>query len=284
LSDTTIAQPIASPSQTTTYYLLAELAGGCEKLDSVTVTVVDIDAGNDTTICEGDKVNLGEMDALKGVQYGWSPSSPILTSPASAQAVALPPASTSYELIAFANGCLLRDTVNINVIENTWPNAHAGQDVEICKGDSITIGTTANLAYTYNWKPTEGLSDPFSATPIAFGNQSINYLLEVNFMQQGQCTHSSFDSVLVFIDPCLEVLHIPNIITPNGDGSNDAFFIEDLPLQTELVVFNRWGKPVYLSASYDNTWGASKEEDGVYFYVITLISGEKYKGFVQVVR
>ena len=40
LSDPTILAPNASPSETTTYYLVSTSTAGCEKVDSVTITVI----------------------------------------------------------------------------------------------------------------------------------------------------------------------------------------------------------------------------------------------------
>ncbi|MFM7566367.1 MAG: gliding motility-associated C-terminal domain-containing protein, partial [Flavobacteriales bacterium] len=79
----------------------------------------------------------------------------------------------------------------------------------------------------------------------------------------------------------------PNIITPNGDGKNDALafqYLEFYP-QNELKVLNRWGSVVFEQASYANTWEGGDLTEGVYFY--TLIIKEKnqtYTGFFHLVR
>jgi len=43
-------------------------------------------------------------------------------------------------------------------------------------------------------------------------------------------------------------IKIPNTFTPNNDGINDVFMIENLPLvypNFDLKIFNRWGNVVY---------------------------------------
>lgn len=65
-------------------------------------------------------------------------------------------------------------------------------------------------------------------------------------------------------------VHAPNIFTPNGDGVNDYFFIENLGQypQSRLEVYNRWGTLVYENNDYQNNWDGGDVSDGVYFYVL----------------
>ena len=70
-------------------------------------------------------------------------------------------------------------------------------------------------------------------------------------------------------------LNIP--ITPNSNGFNDKFIIqgsESYP-QHELMIMNRKGQKVYQSKNYNNDWDADNFEEGVYFYILRLGSGEE---------
>lgn len=51
-------------------------------------------------------------------------------------------------------------------------------------------------------------------------------------------------------------LTVPNVFTPNGDGSNDTFSIPLLELYPDyqLIVYSRWGQPVYQADNYRNGW------------------------------
>ncbi|MCC7332955.1 MAG: gliding motility-associated C-terminal domain-containing protein [Flavobacteriales bacterium] len=79
---------------------------------------------------------------------------------------------------------------------------------------------------------------------------------------------------------------IPNIITPNSDGTNDLF---QLNFQYErTTIYNRWGQQLFESNNNESYWNgrttSGKEvPDGTYFYIITT-KEETYKGFVQVIR
>ena len=64
-------------------------------------------------------------------------------------------------------------------------------------------------------------------------------------------------------------INVPNVITPNNDGHNDAWVIDGLYRSKHTVtVFNRWGQVVFESSNYNNTWRASGVPDGTYFYEI----------------
>ena len=69
--------------------------------------------------------------------------------------------------------------------------------------------------------------------------------------------------------PCK--VDVPNVITPNSDGFNDAFVpqLEGDFLSMEMDIFDRWGKLVYRQESKDSlSWDAAGVSDGVYFCVI----------------
>jgi gliding motility-associated-like protein len=73
---------------------------------------------------------------------------------------------------------------------------------------------------------------------------------------------------------------IPNLITPNGDNSNDRFEIKNLKYfePSEIQIFNRWGKEVFTQSPYQNEWTG---ENGIYFYKLKL-NQKQFTGFVQV--
>ncbi len=87
----------------------------------------------------------------------------------------------------------------------------------------------------------------------------------------------------------IPAFEFPNIFTPNNDGINDLFNIDNLPQSTEVVILNRWGNVVFSSENYQNDWDgkdtSGKElADGVYTYKFTTETGEIGHGFVHLVR
>lgn len=81
-----------------------------------------------------------------------------------------------------------------------------------------------------------------------------------------------------------KVLKIPNLVTANGDGKNDYFAITDLELfpDSELTIFNRWGKEIFKAKSYQNNWPNAVNE-GTYFYRL-VAGGTSYSGWIEVMR
>jgi len=79
-------------------------------------------------------------------------------------------------------------------------------------------------------------------------------------------------------------MFIPNLITPNNDGQNDFFEIMALPTNSEVRIFNKWGSIIYNNKDYDNSWDATNQPDGVYYYELILPDNKLFKGWVEVMR
>jgi hypothetical protein len=80
--------------------------------------------------------------------------------------------------------------------------ACAGQNQEICFGDTVVLGELANKSaiqgfkpYSYRWYPEEGLNSPFVPNPLAFPTKTTTYYLEVT--DSLGCV--AFDSVTVIV-------------------------------------------------------------------------------------
>jgi gliding motility-associated-like protein len=105
----------------------------------------------------------------------------------------------------------------------------------------------------------------------------------------------------IVVKPC--GIKITEAVTPNGDGYNDFFEIENLEFypNTKVKFFNRWGLELYSSDDYKNDWdgrsrnaldaGSDLLPEGTYYYLIVLGGnesspefGEIYKGFFFIKR
>jgi hypothetical protein len=163
LSNPSIANPLASPSNTTTYTVVVTDPLGCTASDTVTVAVNPlplVDAGFYSGVCAGDAITLGGNGSAG--TYSWSPGatltdSTILTPDAS------PSVTTTYTLtITNAQGCSASDTVSVAILNTSMD---AGPDQAICPGTSVTLGASGGT--NYSWSPSTGLSDPSIANPVA---------------------------------------------------------------------------------------------------------------------
>ncbi len=105
----------------------------------------------------------------------------------------------------------------------------------------------------------------------------------------------------ICIDTDCAQYELPNVFTPNNDGSNDLFVPFRCPLFVEKVdfkVYNRWGELVYESdddiyLNWDGTNHNGKElSNGLYYYTATVkffrLNAEdeilELKGWIQLMR
>lgn len=100
----------------------------------------------------------------------------------------------------------------------------------------------------------------------------------------------------LFPDPLLnEVTTIvaTNILSPNGDGKNDTWIIEDIEKypDNEVTVFDRSGRTVYHTKNYKNTWNGTLSglplSENTYYYLIKLKKGNRYvtqKGYITIIN
>ena len=82
-------------------------------------------------------------------------------------------------------------------------------------------------------------------------------------------------------------LVIPNAISPNQDGKNEAFAIEGLEMlgTVSLEIFNRWGGIVYKTSDYKNDWSGTNTNgnllpDDTYYYALKAAGGFEQSGFI----
>jgi gliding motility-associated-like protein len=98
----------------------------------------------------------------------------------------------------------------------------------------------------------------------------------------------------VFPELCDGSITVPNIFTPNGDGSNDIFFIKGPTIQEmKCQVMNRWGQIIYEWDTPQGGWDGTSVSGtpysaGTYFYILeaTKLNGENVimTGHFQLVR
>lgn len=206
LSSTTIANPVASPTITTTYTLTVTTSTGCTTTDQVIISVsgtISANAGVDVTICPGSSTNLS---ASGGITYAWSPAAG-LSSTTVANPVASPATTTSYIVtVTNVSGCTDADTVVVTVSMPVLANA--GNDTTICSGGgSAQLHATGGT--TFAWSPSTGLSSTSVPNPIANPTATTTYIVTVT--NASGCTGTS--SVTVTVGSNLSISVTPNTPT-----------------------------------------------------------------------
>ena len=227
-----------------------------------------------------------------------------------------------YIKVTDGRGCMQRDSVTLRAYPNpvaeitTDPgdtvylqNPHVTYSFENLSADTLDISNFYwVLNQQYNITSTE--NEP-RFTYVETGD----YSTELKVYNPQGCDTSYYHTVKV--EPVK--LKIPNVFTPNGDGTNDYFIISldggsDAPSggdtgsrgyretgaeyenyeplnryyeSSELTIFNRWGRVVYHSKDYQNDWDGGGLSDGTYFYVLKchgLKNDATYQGSVMIIK
>lgn len=147
--------------------------------------------------------------------------------------------------------------------------------------NDASIGTAIN-----SWEWSINSDVPFATsqnTSFLFANEG-EYTVTLVIETAEGC----IDSITKLITIYGEII-IPNVITVNGDQTNDVFDIINLKPNTTLIIQNRWGNVVFATEDYLNNWKGTdqlgnKLVEGTYFYQIITVEGNTWKGFVQLIN
>ncbi|HRY32713.1 MAG TPA: choice-of-anchor L domain-containing protein [Bacteroidales bacterium] len=153
----------------------------------------------------------------------------------------------------------------------------------------ITFSNQSQLATYYLWTFGDslgGTSNEMNPTYVYQGDGLFTVWL-YTWTEHG-CRDSISSKVLVIKEVDYD-LTIPNIITPNGDGKNDKFVIENLEnyMVNVLSVYNRWGKKVFEQSPYLSEWDGANLPDGTYYVVLRYKKKRdefKYDGTLTILR
>lgn len=149
----------------------------------------------------------------------------------------------------------------------------------------ITGGTEPYSYYLHTDSEDLGQSEYYSDLSIS------NYPLVITDAEG--CTDTTWISLSTKeCDPIVPA----EIVTPNGDGMNDVWYIQnikDYP-KNKVYIFDRWGQRVYYKEGYDNNEGwdvkylGSNMPVSTYYYIIELEFDKQdtqvFKGPVSVLR
>ncbi len=246
----------------------------------------------DTTVCFADSVDFSIFALPTGInyQYNWSPATHLRDNSSANNRFFAPVGDYKYVITATTPiaGCSNKDSFTIHVVPPFEFESVTPVDTTIRYGDQIQITSESEAIY-WLWSPITYLSDPIAKSPYARPLESTLYTL-VGINQYG-CRDTAQVNIKVEYMPNSG---LPNAFSPNGDGLNDVFKIENLRFDklTEFRVFNRYGQMVFETLNpkkgWDGTFNGKPAATDVYFYVVrlTLPDGKEraFKGEVTLLR
>ncbi len=136
---------VVSPNDTTTYFVSVFNEYDCSAEDSVTVNIIrspdpTINSGNDTTICEGDCVEL-HVDSTQTIMWSTGDTVPTI--------IVCPDTATMYYVLTINdNDCAGVDSLLVSIQEPPVP--HVGPDTMICEGNCTTLEASGGAKYLWD--------------------------------------------------------------------------------------------------------------------------------------
>ncbi len=267
----TVRTPVASPTDTTKYYLTAKW-GVCTRTDSVTVNVLHKPvpyAGRDTAICYKTNAFLnGSASNLSGtVNYAWSPPDSLNT-PNAASTIARMDTTRKFYLTVTDNyGCNFSVVDSMMVFMQPQLVVFAGNDTNAIANRPHQLLATGGVNYV--WSPAGPLNNPFIANPLAILSNDTYFTVQVT--DAIGCTDDDDVFIKVYEGP---MYYLPNAFSPNGDGLNDVFFPVPVGIQSTdyFRVFNRYGAMMFQTKEWMKGWDGTLKgkpaEAGTYVWMI----------------
>ena len=292
-----LANPYVEPVASSWYYLEVTDGNDCVVEDSVFVEVnprIVVDAGPDRVYCFGETITIGGDPSASGslldYVYQWSPGEGL-----SNASVANPVVSAEEDqtyVLSVTSGDCEAETDTVRVVVQSPPEVEVSPTQSIGAGESVRLQASGGV--TYRWSPAELLDAGEVAEPLATPFKNTTFTVEV-WDELGCVT---MDTVVVLVQ---NNLFIPNLFTPNGDGSNDFFQVYGSGVsEIRFSVYDLNGELLYsstqpeeaLSVGWDGTSRGRPMSNGTYMWTIegTFFDGsplrfnDQVRGMVKLLR
>ena len=234
------------------------------------------------TICLGDNVTISVVDN-PNFTYSWSSGhlTPIIT-------VSPEAPRTDYILtIVDLNNC---PNSSFDIMATIWvtqlPIIPIATPNPVKPGDEVEIRAASSNNYSsYSWTNELGDNIANSKSTLVYPEMTTTYYIMVEDINGCQ----GYDSVRVVVG-----LLVYDGISPNGDGYNDFWEIEDIDKypDADIEIYNRWGSLLFSAkgdAYNDNKWDGTHNGEslpiGTYYYIINLNNdSELQSGAITIIR
>jgi gliding motility-associated-like protein len=176
-------------------------------------------------------------------------------------------------------------TITINPLPVVTISSDKG--LTVAKGETVHLTATGGTSYV--WANASGIVSGQN-TAILTVRPTANTSYTVTATSAAGCT--SMQSITIQVTEEAVAAKPTNIMSPNGDGVNDKWVIENLDLypNNSVVVVDRSGREVYSKKGYDNSWDATLRglplSEGTYYYIINYGDGKTpaKKGFITILN
>lgn len=238
-----------------------------------------------TKICVGQSVVLNATGGISGSKYEWYKDG--VTTPIS-NSVNLPVSAEGSYTVKITNGANCSNTFGPHPLEVISVSVNAGKDRDVKIAGDVYTAPLEGISNGNNprWDLITGSG---TITNPQLLNSPVNLGIGIHTLELsdsvGSCRAS--DQVVIRVRG---QIWIPNAISPNGDGSNDQWFISGLESYDKYTirVYNRYGNKVYESENTYTPWDGTRNGEAMpvatYYYVIEVKDDKNYQGPLTIMR
>lgn len=208
--------------------------------------------------CQPHKVNITQnIDQLQN-EYQWNINNIEINrnNGTAFEHIINDPGKYTLSIIAKSKfGCISEETYHdlITVFPNPISNFHVPSQQITILNPGVSFENLSENNYINYWDFDDGQMsndiDPYH-NYTNMGNYHVQLITESEF----GCTDTSYKIVQVDGE---YTFYAPNAFSPNSDGENDFFRVFGLgidPDHFKLIVYNRWGHPIWESDNIENGW------------------------------
>ena len=275
---------VFTPNTTKTDTLfIEETVNGCTSgMDTVIIKINPLPTGNagldKHIICSTPTVQLdGTGSTGSPYVYTWAPASGISSGGNTLTPLVKDGATYTLTVTNSLTGCFVKDTVT--VIKDPIPVATFSADPT--QGEApltVNFNNSSGGANTYVWdfndNSTSTDKDPAAHIFVNAGD----YTVKLTVSDSGACP--SIATVLIRVYEKL-VYVLPNVFTPNGDGTNDLYTVTSTGIESlQGDIYDRWGLKLFSWNQKNDGWdgrspSGSAVPAGTYFYIIRITPQNK---------
>lgn len=197
-----------------------------------------------------------------------------------------------YSVAVSFGDCVASASINLQDFQFT-SSINVPDTNTISPGETLVVAaTTTALNPVYKWYLNDAvILDAVESTYMV----KTKGTYKVVITQTSGCVESKeFIFVVnetVDSNPFPDVINIPNLISPNGDGINDNWIIPQEYVSgtnTEVILISSLGEIVLKTNGYQNNWPENsadfKNVNPVYYYIITTPDKKVKKGSITVIK
>lgn len=303
LSDSTVANPVASPTPGTYNYIVQVDSAGCKHTEHITLSVypspTSFSVGVVTPPICPDSIGAISITSPQGGKSPYSYS--IGGSPQTGNTFTNILTGTYIATVFDSRGCPYSQPFVLNQVNNA--DANFNMPDSACTDAKVEPKNTSGTINNYAWYVNGVLVSSSQYPVFNFDSAGAYDISLAGYHDLPACSDTVMKVLYVKECPPDSIsITTPNIFTPNADGINDiwlpsvysvGFVIDDI----QMTIYDRWGIKVFGSADVKKGWDGRTTSgmecnEGTYFFVVKYsahsVGGENKsgseKGYIQLSR